>query len=117
MGPQFIYLVHQFQLFKLRFPLHVIMKAAFVLFVSVMVIFSVSHMAEAGCDAPCIGLEERKSQQILRGLRQGPSRIRGRRALNLPIAVASAATHHASGCKAMCRTVTGSDNQNQLWDI
>merc|ERR1712080_685872 len=69
--------------------LHVIMKAAFILFVSVMVIFSVSHMAEAGCDAPCIGLEEQKSQQILRGLRQEGGLRRGRRALNLPITVAS----------------------------
>merc|ERR1712080_200314 len=117
MGPQFIYLVHQFQLFKLRFPLHVIMKAAFVLFVSVMVIFSVSHMAEAGCDAPCIGLEEQKSQQILRGLRQGPSVSEGGELSTCPSLWLPAATHHASGCKAMCRTVTGSDNQNQLWDI
>merc|ERR1712080_540401 len=117
MGTTVHIVIHQFQLFKLRFPLHVIMKAAFILFVSMMVIFSVSHMAEAGCDAPCTGLEEQKSQQILRGLRQEPSRIRGRRALNLPIAVASGCDSPCIGCRVMCRTVTGSDNQNQLWDI
>merc|ERR1711890_201936 len=105
MGTTVHIVIHQFQLFKLRFPLHVIMKAAFILFVSMMVIFSVSHMAEAGCDVPCIGLEEQKSQQILRGLRQEPSRSEGGELSTCPSLLLPDATHHALGCRVMCRTV------------